>query len=153
MLMRAAAVAVLFALSGIFAGESALAGKGGGGKSGGGMWGGVKSAPQSRPQASSHPHGSGHHRHGGHHHHHKNFVGVGVGFGYPWGWWYPPPYYYYYPYPVAYPFQPVTYIEQGGAPASVEPAGWWYYCETSTSYYPYVKECPAGWERVPAQAR
>jgi len=143
--MRAAAVAVLLALLGVFASEPAFAGKGGGG-----MWGGGKSVPQSRPQASSHPHGSGHPP--GHHHHHKSFVGVGFGFGYPWGWWYPPPYYYY-PYPVVYPVQPITYIEQGGAPAEVEPAGWWYYCETSTSYYPYVKECPAGWERVPAQAR
>jgi hypothetical protein len=151
--MRAAAVAVLLALSGVLASEPALAGKGGGGK-GGGMWGGGKGGGTwgggksvARPQAGSHPHGGGH-RHLGHHHHHKTFVGVGVGFGYPWGWWYPSPYYYY-PYPVAYPVQPVTYIEQGGAPAALEPAGWWYYCDASTSYYPYVRECPAGWQRVP----
>jgi len=133
--MRAAAAAVLLALFGVFASEYALAGKDGGGKGGG------KSGGHSRPQASSHKHGSGHH------HHHKSFVGVGAGFGYPWGWWYPP--YYYYPYPVAYPLQAVKYIEQGGAPA-VEEEAWWYYCGTSTSYYPYVRECPNGWERVPA---
>ena len=30
------------------------------------------------------------------------------------------------------------------------PWGWWYYCDASTSYYPYVRECPSGWQRVPA---
>jgi hypothetical protein len=74
---------------------------------------------------------------------------VGFGFAYPW---YPPyyyPYYPYYPQPVAYPAQPVTYIEQGAAPAA-EPVHWWYYCESARAYYPYVRECPAGWQRVPA---
>lgn len=26
----------------------------------------------------------------------------------------------------------------------------WYYCKASKSYYPYVRECPAGWLRVPS---
>jgi hypothetical protein len=82
-------------------------------------------------------------------------VGVGFGFGYPywgapWGpWYYPPPPIYY---PVVVPARPVTYIEQRSAaapaPAPVRDA-WWYYCEGSKGYYPYVRECPAGWERVP----
>ena len=80
-------------------------------------------------------------------------AGVGVGFGYPgfgypywaspfWAPWYYPPPYYYYPAPVVVS-PPVTYIEQGAASGS-----WWYYCESVKGYYPYVKECPAGWERV-----
>src|SRR3954470_13955394 len=73
-------------------------------------------------------------------------VGVGFGFGYPyWGgpWWaYPPPYYYY-PAPVVVQ-QPVTYIEQNAqnpqaAPAPAADAGWWYYCDQSRGYYPYVR--------------
>jgi len=78
-------------------------------------------------------------------------VSVGFGFGYPfwgpyWGpWYYPPPYYHYPGYAVVVPAQPTTYIEQG----SSETAGWWYYCDASRGYYPYVKECPSGWQRVP----
>jgi hypothetical protein len=63
-----------------------------------------------------------------------------------WGWgpsyYYPPPYYYYPPAPA--PAQPTEYVER------ISPAnqGWWYYCEQSRGYYPYVKECPTGWRRV-----
>lgn len=80
-------------------------------------------------------------------------VGVGFGFGYPyWGgpWWaYPPPYYYY-PAPVVVQ-QPVTYVEQNPQATSAPEAsqGWWYYCDQSRGYYPYVRECPTGWQRVP----
>jgi hypothetical protein len=80
-------------------------------------------------------------------------VGVGFGFGYPyWGgpWWaYPPPYYYY-PAPVVVQ-QPVTYVEQNPQAVSTPAAnaGWWYYCDQSRGYYPYVRECPGGWQRVP----
>ena len=80
-------------------------------------------------------------------------VSIGVGFGYPfwgppyWGpsWYYPPPYYYYPAPAVVVPSQPITYVEQG----SSDQANWWYYCDASRGYYPYVKECPSGWERVP----
>ena len=81
-------------------------------------------------------------------------VSVGVGFGYPfwgpyWGPWYPPYAYhpYYYPPPVVVRSEPVTYIEQDGAPAA-DPGSWWYYCAPAKGYYPYVKECPTGWQRV-----
>jgi len=125
--MRVAALALLTSL-GLIASESALAGKS--------VSGSVGAAVAPRPPAVASP---------GHGHHHRRvFVGGAVGFGYPWGWWGPPPYYYYYP--VAAP-EPVTYIEQ--ADAAGLPDRWWYYCESSTSYYPYVKECPTGWERVP----
>jgi hypothetical protein len=52
---------------------------------------------------------------------------------------------------VVVPAQPQVYIEQGGA--AVEPAPessqYWYYCHAARNYYPYVKECPGGWQKVP----
>ncbi len=82
---------------------------------------------------------------------------VGVYFGPPVVFgpaWYPAPYYYP-PAPVivTQPAPPPVYIEQSPAPAApvaapaAEPA-YWYYCKHSKAYYPYVKECAAGWERV-----
>ncbi|HEV8110454.1 MAG TPA: hypothetical protein VGP97_23310 [Burkholderiales bacterium] len=88
--------------------------------------------------------------------HTHTHVGVAVGFGYPyrgpWGpWYYPPPYYYYPPAIVVQPQQPTTYIEQSTPAKQTAPSSerWWYYCDASEGYYPYVKECPSGWERVP----
>jgi hypothetical protein len=80
-------------------------------------------------------------------------VSIGLGFGYPywgyWGpWWHYPPPYYYYPAPVVVRSEPVTYIEQGTSSAE-QRGNWWYYCDASRGYYPYVKECPSGWQRVP----
>ena len=81
--------------------------------------------------------------------HHGGRAHFGVFIGgpiYPW-WYYPP----YYPYPPA-PATPPTYIEQGEAQAPPQqPQGYWYYCAASKTYYPYVKECPAGWQRVTPQ--
>jgi hypothetical protein len=159
--MRAATVALLLALA-VVVSDSALARKGGGHVNGGAVKfsGGHVSGGKVHGGHVSRGHGhfnGQHHKsfghHHGHHHHGAAFVGFGVGFAYPWSWYYPPPYYYpgyYYPQPVAYPAQPVTYVEQGAAPAPAEPAVWWYYCEASRTYYPYVKECPSGWQRVPA---
>ena len=123
--MRAATVALLVSLAALVSG-SALAQKS--------ISGPVGRAIPSQPIATPPP------SHG-HHHHRSVFVGGGFGFGYPWGW----PYYYY---PVPIYVEPVTYIEQGND-APVEAERWWYYCGSSTSYYPYVRECPTGWERVP----
>jgi hypothetical protein len=70
--------------------------------------------------------------------------------------YYPPYYaspYYYPPAPVVYSSPPV-YVEQGAAqaaPPQAQTQGDWYYCTASKSYYPYVGECPGGWQRVPAQ--
>lgn len=72
-----------------------------------------------------------------------------------WGpWYYPPPRYYYPPYPAYYPAPaPQVYIEQPPA-QSVPPvpdaavSNYWYYCATPKGYYPYVKECPSGWQKV-----
>ena len=87
-------------------------------------------------------------------HGHAHF-GVYVGPG--WGpWYYPPPYYYppYYPYPpvvIERPAPPQVYIEQAPAAAAPAPApqtNYWYYCGATKAYYPYVRECPSGWQKV-----
>lgn len=107
--------------------------------------------------AQAHPPGRGGWHGGG---------GVGLYFGAP----YPFFPYAYNPYPYPYPYvynpppvvitqpQSQVYIEQGSstpAPAtsaapttSNNATSYWYYCEQSDSYYPYVKECPAGWKQV-----
>ena len=85
-------------------------------------------------------------------------VGIGLSFGAPFyadPWFYGPyyPHYYspyYYPPVVITPAPPITYIEQGSSAAttSTPQSGYWYYCEASRGYYPYVKTCPAGWLAV-----
>ena len=73
-------------------------------------------------------------------------VGAPLFWGYPY--YYPPPPYAYYPTPVYYPPSPPVYVERD-QPAPDAPAqSWWYYCDPSRSYYPYVKSCPGGWQRV-----
>lgn len=112
----------------------------------------------------------------GHHHHGRTRAHVGVYIGPPVGWnlqgWsYSAPYPYnpyaaspYYAYPPYYypssptvivvPQAPTGYIEQAPSdqgqrrqPAPLD----WYYCRKPEGYYPYVKRCPGGWQRVPAQ--
>ena len=106
-------------------------------------------------------------RHGWHGHHHGHFR-FGLFLGGPA--WYPAPYYYppyYAPYPYYAPAPvdagPPEYVERGdsGPPSSYAerdegappPArrrgeGSWYFCAESNAYYPYVKQCPGGWQRV-----
>ena len=73
------------------------------------------------------------------------------------GWWwvvgtnwyfYPTPVY---PYPNPWEPPPVTLVNP---PLNVSPpappATYWYYCEASRSYYPYVPECAGAWTQVPA---
>lgn len=92
------------------------------------------------------------------HGHFRGNVHLGVTIDPFWGWplFYPYPSPYYYPpmYPpvIAVPSQPPVYIEQGVAPeVAVPPSNYWYYCSDSQNYYPYVKECPGGWQRVAPQ--
>ncbi|MDP3513834.1 MAG: hypothetical protein Q8S20_13905 [Sulfuritalea sp.] len=93
--------------------------------------------------------------HRGHHHRsHGHFsVIVGPYWGPFWGpRYYPPPYYA--PIVVERPV-PQVYIEQppvASAPGGVEASNYWYYCAPAGGYYPYVKECPGGWQRVLPQA-
>ncbi len=71
-------------------------------------------------------------------------VGVYIG-GPVWGpVWYPPPYYYPPQVVVVPPSQPPVYIEQSQPAAQ----SFWYYCKSAKGYYPYVKECPEGWQKV-----
>lgn len=98
---------------------------------------------------------------------HGRHAHIGVVIGPYWGPWYYPPQPYYYPSPYYYPpyYSPVTverssppvYVEQQAAPpvsAPVAPApqiNYWYYCNASNGYYPYVKVCPEGWQKVSPQ--
>ena len=90
---------------------------------------------------------------------HRSSVSFGLHIGVPFGWgvFHPYPYYYYPPYyppaTVIVPAQPQTYIEQQPAPPAASPPaqGWWHYCADARAYYPYVKECPGGWQRVAPQ--
>jgi len=98
----------------------------------------------------------GHGWHGGH----GSRVGIGVYFGpgfgpyYPYHYPYPyyayPAYPYYYPPVVVAPSSPPTYIEQGSQQqAESQPQdNYWYHCDNPDGYYPYIKECPGGWQKV-----
>lgn len=104
-------------------------------------------------------------------------VGVYFGPAFGLGWHYQAPYtyapysyrpygyapyayspYYYPPYSpvVVVPSAPPAYIEQAppeqGQGQGAQPApNDWYYCRKPEGYYPYVRRCPDGWQRVPAQ--
>jgi hypothetical protein len=94
------------------------------------------------------------------HHHSGGRVHFGLVIGPMWGpWYYPPPAYYYPPYysPVIVE-RPQVYVEQQPALAAPPPAAsapaptnYWYYCAASRGYYPYVKTCRDGWQKVAPQ--
>jgi hypothetical protein len=44
-----------------------------------------------------------------------------------------------------------TYVERS-PPAEPAAQVWWYWCAEARAYYPYVKECPGGWQRVAPQS-
>ena len=88
---------------------------------------------------------------------------VGVYFGPYWGppapWYYypPPPHYYRQEIIVVPPPEPTVYIEQAPAVEKadtppVSSQAYWYYCTQSKAYYPAVKECPGGWQKVLPQS-
>ena len=88
-------------------------------------------------------------------------------------WWVAGGMWYFYPQPV-YPYPdpyrpPLVVVEPAPQPPvvvqmpppmpaapqgpieAVQPATqFWYYCEPSRAYYPYVASCPSGWKTVPA---
>ena len=93
--------------------------------------------------------------------------GHGHGHGGGWGWgpfgvllgsallisaleprpYYPPPVVY--APPVYYPAPAVAAPVVATAPvAPAESAQWWYFCRSAKAFYPYVRDCPGGWERV-----
>jgi hypothetical protein len=123
-----------------------------------------------QPHGGGQSYGGGHGYYGqghGYYGHGHGYYGPSYGFGiYLGAPYYPYPYYPYYPYPYyAYPYyppvvvetvpaEPPVYIEQGtpqlSAPQepSQEANSYWYHCAKPDGYYPYVKECPSGWEKV-----
>jgi hypothetical protein len=96
------------------------------------------------------------------------YVGPGPYWGAPYarpyypGRFYPRPYYpgpflygdpFYAPAPVVVvpPPEPAVYIEQSDSAveqAQTPAQQYWYFCRGSNRYYPYVKECPGGWQTV-----
>jgi hypothetical protein len=69
---------------------------------------------------------------------------------------YPPPPYPYYPAPFVTQVAPPVYIEQypvqqPQAQMASAPPSSWYFCQSSSNYYPYVQECPEGWQLVSPQ--
>lgn len=93
-----------------------------------------------------------------HRHHHGSRISLGIGFALPFAAYsyygprysYYPPYSYYYPAPVVVQ-QPPVYVEQSPQPAQPAPADYWYFCAESRAYYPHVRECASGWQRVSPQ--
>ncbi|MCC7311285.1 MAG: hypothetical protein IT510_08600 [Sulfuritalea sp.] len=106
------------------------------------------------------------HKHG-HGHVHGPIVHFGFSYGFPvhLPLYFPAPVYsfprYAFPAPVqVYPsavirhYPSPVYIEQSIAPLETAPPQAqheWHYCADSRMYYPYVRDCPGGWQRVPVQ--
>lgn len=111
--------------------------------------------------------GHGYYRGGGYYRGHGYYgggIGLGLYYGSPyWGasWGYPYYPYYYPSYPAYSPYyygpevtiesSPPVYIERGQKSEPSNVPAIWFYCPDSRKYYPYVKECPGGWQSVPAQ--
>jgi len=73
-------------------------------------------------------------------------------------WWLAGGLWYFYPSPI-YPYPdpyapPVVQVPvpapAPAVPAAPPPAQYWYYCDATGGYYPYVSTCPSGWRAVPA---
>ena len=73
-----------------------------------------------------------------HHRHVAVFLGVGI----PFYAYYPAPLPYYYDYAPGYYPPPAAIPEQ---------PGYWYFCRSANAYYPYVQQCPEGWQPVVPQ--
>lgn len=108
-------------------------------------------------------HSGGYGHHGHHHGRSRTHVGVVISPSIGWSWHYPgayayptyayPPYYYPYSAPVVVvPSAPTTYIQQAPPEEPIPAASdWYYYCRKPEGYYPYVRQCPGGWQRIPTQ--
>ena len=111
--------------------------------------GGASGGQHARAQHSGgHPSGKRHfagsptvgRRHFGHAH----VLGAGIIFG-TGPFWFEPGYRFFLP-------GAAMYIEQHEATyAPPDPNAFWYYCAELGSYYPYINECPEGWQRILAQ--
>jgi hypothetical protein len=107
--------------------------------------------------------------HGGHwrgggwhgaHEHHRWHGGATIYLG-PTFFWpgYRPPFddpFFNYPPAPAVVEPPPVYIERGDGnppPDASASNGLWYYCDAAGAYYPYVRQCPGGWQAVVPQQR
>jgi len=61
-----------------------------------------------------------------------------------------PPPIYYCPPVVAAPAPPFASLEGYAKSADVPSQAYRYYCNDAQAYYPYVKECPGGWQQIVA---
>lgn len=123
--------------------------------------------------ASAYGRGGHYYGHGRGHSHVSVGIGVGLGVGLGLGLYhgFSRPYYYspvYYDYPYypnevivrTVPAPTTVYIEdsresnypQNSAPSVSPSAGGnvWYYCHNPDGFYPSIKSCPSGWQKVPA---
>ena len=134
-------VCLVIVLIGSITSNSAWAHGGGGVGHVGGGWGGH--------YRGGHYGGGWGYGHGGH----NGYSSFGFYFGAPF---YSYPYYSYpYQYPYYYPpaiitvpATPPVYIQRSPSAAQQNPPGYWYYCNNPEGYYPYIKECPNGWQQV-----
>ncbi|MBP6279517.1 MAG: hypothetical protein KA388_07115 [Rhodocyclaceae bacterium] len=106
--------------------------------------------------AQAHLHG---HLHGHHHGYGGPRVSLSLGPHYgPWGYapYFHDPFFYSRrwndrPIVIEQP-APQVYVEQPQAYAQAAPTNNdWYFCEAAQAYWPYIKECPGGWQRVVPQ--
>jgi hypothetical protein len=74
------------------------------------------------------------------------FVGAPIVAAYPYYYGYGGPYYY--PPAVYVQEQPMVYIEPPASAPQAQLEQYWYYCQDSKTYYPYVQNCAAPWQRV-----
>ncbi len=68
-------------------------------------------------------------------------------------WWIVGSSWYFYPtpvYPYPNPWEPPPMTMANPALTAPPPTAYWYYCDASGGYFPYVPECAAGWRPVPA---
>lgn len=68
-------------------------------------------------------------------------------------WWVVGGAWYFYPqavYPYPDPYVPPVIVAQNPTPIAPQSQPYWYYCEPSKTYYPYVSSCEAEWKAVPA---
>ena len=72
--------------------------------------------------------GGGHHSHHAHGGHSYGYTGVFVG--------------------ASFALWPRAYYWPDYYPGAVPAVEYWYYCQPSAAYYPYVQECPTEWQPV-----
>jgi hypothetical protein len=78
-------------------------------------------------------------------------IGIGPFWGPYWGpYWRPYAYAYPYGYPPVVAVPSTQVYVQPSAPAAAQPppSAYWYYCDNPRGYYPYVQQCPEGWQAV-----